>query len=205
MNDARGADMTTPVLILAGGSSSRMAPRNKLLENVDGHPLLRLQAWRALKASRDVTVLLRPNQPALKTALDGLPVRILTANEALEGMGGSIRAGTRSLQNAPCFLMLLADLVDIEAEDMRRVMSAREAKTGAVAWRGTTEDGKPGHPILFDSALYPELMELSGDQGAKAVLSCYADQIVDVPLPGQRARTDLDSPDDWLLWRSNSA
>lgn len=205
MNDARGADMTTPVLILAGGSSSRMAPRNKLLENVDGQPLLRLQAWRALKASRDVTVLLRPNQPALKTALDGLPVRILTANEALEGMGGSIRAGTRSLQNAPCFLMLLADLVDIEAEDMRRVMSAREAKTGAVAWRGTTEDGKPGHPILFDSALYPELMELSGDQGAKAVLSRYADQIVDVPLPGQRARTDLDSPDDWLLWRSNSA
>ena len=197
--------MTVPILILAGGSSTRMGDRNKLLEIVEGQPLLRLQAWRALKASRDVTVLMRPGQPALKRAIAGLPVRLLTASEAIEGIGGSIRVGTRAHLRHKCFLMMLADLVEIEANDMRKVIAARATDHGPWAWRGATEDNKPGHPILFEQSIYADLLNMRGDTGASEILAQHADKVKLVPLPGQRARLDLDTPEDWDAWRASQA
>src|SRR6056297_1571337 len=142
--------MTVPILILAGGTSSRMGSRNKLLERVGGQPLLRLQAWRALKASREVSVLIRPGQPLLKQALSGLNLRLIVAPEAYEGMGGSIRAGTRAHLRSKCFLLMLADLIDIEASDMRAVMQARNIDSSPLIWRGATEDGRPGNRARQD-------------------------------------------------------
>lgn len=196
--------MTVPILILAGGASSRMGSRHKLLEEVQGQPLLRLQAWRALKASREVTVLLRPGQPELRRALAGLPVRIVVANEAFEGMGGSIRAGTRSLLRARCFVLMLADLVEIEAQDLRTLILARSKANGPWIWRGATADGRPGHPILFENAVYGELLNCRGDRGAQAVLDAHADKVRLVPLTGDHAITDLDSPEDWAAWRAQN-
>lgn len=198
--------MTVPILILAGGSSSRMGARHKLLETVHGQPLLRLQAWRALKTSRDVTVLIRPDQPALEHVLEGLPVTILTANEAIEGMGGSLRAGTMAHLRDKCFLMLLADLVEIEANDMRALITARtKNESAAHIWQATTEDGKPGNPILFDRAVYGDLLDLHGDIGARKLLQLHKDELTYVPLPGQRARMDLDTPEDWAAWRATQS
>ena len=197
--------MSVPILILAGGNSTRMGQRHKLLEPVRGQTLLRLQAWRALKTSREVTVLIRPGQPALKRALAGLPIRLLTAPEAFEGMGGSIRAGTRAHLRYKCFLMLLADLVEIEAQDMRTVIQARATKNGPWIWRGATEDGKPGHPILFEHAIYGDLLNLRGDQGGQDIMAARTDRVQLVPLPGQRARMDLDTPEDWKAWREAQA
>lgn len=193
--------MTVPILILAGGASSRMGSRNKLLEPAHGQPLLRLQAWRALKASREVTVLMRPGQPALRRALAGLTVKTLVVSEAFEGIGGSIRAGTRAHLRSKCFLMVLADLVDVEAQDMRTVMAARATQNGPWIWRGATEDGLPGHPILFEHAVYGDLLNLRGDRGGDHVIQARADRVQLVPLPGRRARRDLDTPEDWDAWR----
>ena len=195
--------MTVPILILAGGASSRMGSRNKLLEVAYGQPLLRLQAWRALKASREVTVLIRPGQPALRRALARLPVKTLVATEAFEGIGGSIRAGTRAHLRSKCFLMVLADLIDVEAQDMRTVMAARSTHSGPWIWRGATEDGLPGHPILFENAVFGDLLNLRGDAGGADIMQRRADRVQLVPLPGRRARRDLDTPADWDNWRQD--
>ena len=197
--------MTVPILILAGGNSSRMGDREKLLEDVGGQPLLRLQAWRALKVSREVTVLLRPGTPALRRALTGLQVRTLVVPEAFEGMGGSIRAGTRAHLRAKCFLLVLADLIDIDSADMRAVIAARNTANGPWIWRGATEDGKPGHPILFEHHVYGDLLNLRGDDGGRSVIEKHSDKVQLVLLPGSRARHDLDTPEDWAEWRQSSA
>ncbi|MFK7877835.1 MAG: NTP transferase domain-containing protein [Paracoccaceae bacterium] len=195
--------MTVPILILAGGASTRMGSRNKLLEPVRGQPLLRMQAWRAMKASRDVSVLYRPGQPAIRRALAGLAVKHIVAREAFEGMGGSIRAGTLAHLRAKCFVMMLADLVEIEASDLRDVMQARaQSENNFHIFQAATDDGQPGHPILFDRTIYSELMNLRGDVGARDILKRHADHIKLVPLKGQRARLDLDTPEAWDHWRA---
>ncbi len=194
--------MPTPILLLAGGASRRMGARDKLLEPVNGAPLLRIQAERALLASDDVTVLLRPERPAHIAALSGLPVQTLIAPQAVEGMGGSIRAGTQHLSDRPCFLLMLADLVEIEAADLRAVIKARAAHPEAWIWRGATQDGKPGHPILFDQRVFPDLLNLAHDIGGAAILKRHKDKVQLVPLPGQRALLDLDTPEAWQVWRA---
>lgn len=191
-----------PILILAGGASSRMGARDKLTEDVDGLPLLRHQARNALTVSQNVTVLLRPGNEAARGSIDDLPVTILEPKAALEGMGGSLRAGTLALRDHPAFLLLLADLVEVTPNDMQQVIAARSQHPDARIWRGTTEDGAQGHPIVFDRAVFPDLLHLTGDDGGRAVITKHRAHLHRVPLPGQHARRDLDSPEDWARWRA---
>ena len=194
--------MSVPILILAGGASRRMGARDKLLEPVHGQPLLRLQAWRALKVSPAVSVLIRPDRPDLESALEGLNVRIIRADESEEGIGGSIRAGTRAHLDQSCFLLMLADLVDIDSSDLRAVIGARNLSPGPMIWRGATTDGKPGHPILFEQPVFEDLLQLQGDTGGETIMAKHAGNINLVALPGAKARRDLDTPQDWDNWRA---
>ena len=178
-----------------------MGTGDKLTELVGNQPLLRVQAWRALKASRDVTVLIRPGNHAARRALAGLTARIFQPTEAFEGMGGSMRAGTRTMLRNRGFIMLLADLVDINSTDIREIMAHRVVNPSAKIVRGATSDGKPGHPIFFDRSVYGDLLNLRGDDGGRGVAEKYSDQTHLVELPGNSARLDLDTPEDWAAWR----
>lgn len=179
-----------------------MGSRDKLLEKVDGIPLLRLIAERALKVSDDVHVLLRPGFNARRKALEGLEIRTFVAPEALEGMNGSLRAATAHMAKHDAYLLMLGDLPEITAENMQTVLDARAGQPDNVIWRGATEDGTPGHPILLSRPVYGALLQISGDGGGRTALKPFKDQTCLVPLPGTRARCDLDTPEDWAAWRA---
>lgn len=196
--------MSLAALLLAGGASRRMKGRDKLMEEVEGQPLIRRQAALLRAVSDDVTVALRPGSADRRAALEGLGVRIIEPPEALEGMGGTIRAGVSGLQDRTGILLLLADLPDLQVSDLRAVIEARQEQPQAHLWRGATEDGAPGHPILFAPVVYPDLMALSGDDGGRGAVAAHSAHTVLVPLPGGRARADLDTAEDWAAWRSSA-
>mgnify|MGYP006910720262 CR=1 FL=1 len=50
---------------------------------------------------------------------------------------------------------------------------------------------------------FAALIQLSGDQGARALLKTVS--VHDIALPGQRALTDLDTPEAWAAWRAARA
>ena len=85
------------------------------------------------------------------------------------------------------------------------MVAARAANPASAIWRGAAEDGTPGHPVLFDGALRDDFADLSGDSGGRAIIDRYKDRTHLVPLPGRRALTDLDTPEDWEAWRSARA
>lgn len=190
-----------PVIVLAAGSSSRMRGRDKLLEEIDGVPLLRRQTQVARAVSDQVRVALPPaphDRYAVIADLDVIPVPIPDANE---GMGVSLRTAIGALPDGTARAMiLLADLPDITADDLRAVTASVTRRPEAFIWRGATQDGKPGHPIIFDQSLFEGLKRLTGDSGGHEVVN-GARKVHLVPLPGQRARLDLDTPEDWAAWR----
>lgn len=191
-----------PILILAAGSSSRMRGGDKLLEEVQGEPLLRLQAKRALDTGHPVFVALAPNSQARAATLSGLDVTILTIPEAREGMSGTMRGAVAQLPKAPAFMMFLGDLVALETSDLNRILQAQHDHPDHLIWRGATKAGKPGHPIIFDSSLRPAFAELEGDSGGESLVNPLRDQTCIIPLKDDRARLDLDTPEDWANWRS---
>jgi CTP:molybdopterin cytidylyltransferase MocA len=46
-----------------------------------------------------------------------------------------------------------------------------------------------------------ELAEVRGDRGGRDLLARHADRLYRLALPGRRAVTDLDTPEDWARWR----
>lgn len=190
---------TPQILILAAGASARMGGRDKLTEPVDGQPLIRRSALAALATGLPVTVALPPDRPARAAALAGLELRQVLVADAAEGMAASLRAGLAALPAEAPVLLLLADLPELTAADLRAVA----AGDPALIHRGATADGRPGHPVLLPAWLRPELLALTGDEGARPLFRRHSDRLRLVPLPGNRALTDLDTPADWADWRAS--
>lgn len=190
-----------PILILAAGRSRRMRGRDKLLEDVDGLPLLHRQIAMAQATGQPVFVAVPPDAIARRAIIDESKATALIVADADEGLSASLRSGVAQLPDAPAFLVMLGDLVALETADLVAVLDARNAAPDALIWRGTTADGKPGHPILFDTSLRPDFAGLAGDKGADALVKEHSGATHLVALPDARARFDLDTPEDWDAWR----
>ncbi|PWE34188.1 CTP--molybdopterin cytidylyltransferase [Maritimibacter sp. 55A14] len=194
----------TAILLLAAGASRRMRGRDKLLEPMGDRPLLRERAETCLRAGAGLTVaVLPPDTPARQSALDGLEIRIVVARDAGLGMAASIRAGIRALPpQVEAALLVLADMPELTSADLAAVLNAHDPTKPRIC-RGTAEDGRPGHPVLFPARLFPRLLELDGDEGARSLIEAERGNTRAVPLPGRRALTDLDTPEDWARWRKH--
>lgn len=192
-----------PILILAAGASSRMRGADKLLELVDGVPLLQAQITKATALGCPVFVALpspdHPRNVCLST--DTTPLYI---PKAAEGMGASLRGGIAELPPCPAFMILLGDLPAIEVSDLIAVRDAWLQNPDHLIWRGATQDGKPGHPIIFDASLRPKFADLKGDTGGEPIVNPLKDQTMLIRRPGNRARLDLDTPEDWAAWRADT-
>jgi CTP:molybdopterin cytidylyltransferase MocA len=190
------------ILILAAGSASRMRGADKLLEEIDGKPLLTRTARTAMATGCRITVTLPPDRPARLAALEGLAVTPVMVPDAAQGMAASLIAGLRTLPDRAAVLMVLADLPDLTTKDLQACLAVWAKDPRAIP-RGAAADGTPGHPVGFPPDLRAELLALTGDTGARDVLTRHADRLHLVRLPGTHATTDLDTPEEWATWRAN--
>lgn len=190
------------ILIPAAGASSRMRGRDKLLELIDGQPLLARQTSRALDTGARVLVTLAIDRPGRgETLADLAQDRLkMQAIDGREGMAVSIRAGAVEAQRsgAAALMIVLPDMPELEAQDMGALIAAQRATPDA-ALRAATEEGTPGHPVVFPRRLFHDLESVTGDAGAREVLQ--GEQVRLIPLRGKRAVTDLDTPEEWTRWQ----
>jgi CTP:molybdopterin cytidylyltransferase MocA len=192
------------VLIPAAGAARRMRGGDKLLETVDGVPQLRRAVEAArLGGGRKVWVTVQPADRARRAALLGTLAKPIEVPDWAEGMAASLRAGARAAgaQRAAALMVLLADMPEIAAADIAQLLAAHAGAPDAV-WRAAAEDGTPGHPVLIPARLFPALAELQGDAGARDLLA--GEDVRPVTLEGQRATTDLDTPEAWADWRART-
>lgn len=198
--------MTQIILVIpAAGASRRMGDRDKLLEPVDGMPLVRGVATRALAVSEDVIVTLPSLSHPRADALDGLSARLIPVPDAQDGMSASLRHAARAVPATATGVMILpADMPDLTEDDLRLMVHTFEEASGAFLIQATGADGTPGHPVIFPADLVPEFRSLTGDAGARSILQANRHRLIRVALPNENALTDLDTPDAWTLWRANN-
>ena len=190
----------TGLILLAAGESARMGQPKQLLR-FGGRTLLRRAAEEAVASGcQPVTVVLGALADRMTAELSDLPVRVVINREWEEGLGGSIRAGMEALLAGPdgdrveAVVMTLCDQPFCTAAVIRRLMAAHdELKSPAVA---SSYDGVRGVPALFGRALFPELLELTGPEGARRILQRHADETIEVALGD--AAGDIDTPEDYV-------
>lgn len=164
-----------------------MEGASKVLALFDDKPLVRRQAKRLLDSlCMEVRVVIGHDQARVTEALRDLPVQIIHNPKHADGMGTSI-ACAASRVSKQGLLLAFADMPDLDTPHFDAII-ARWQKLGAQQIvRGANRDA-PGHPILFPSKHVPMLRNLSGDQGAKALVE--GAELVDI---GNAATLDVDT------------
>lgn len=195
--------MTPLILIPAAGASSRMGEQDKLLEQVDGLPLIARQARVALATGLPVSVTVPAGNLARATALSqvthpNLSVQVIETPE--NGLSESIKQGARAAAHHDGMIVMLADLPELEPDDL--LLFADEiAKTPHCTARATDETGGKGHPVFVPHHRLPDAESLSGDAGLAELLE--REELRQILLKAAKATTDLDTPEDWQEWRAN--
>jgi CTP:molybdopterin cytidylyltransferase MocA len=174
-------------IILAAGSGTRMGGPKALLL-LEGETLLQ----RAVRMAQAAGC-----QPVIAVVGDWEPgqvdpsVRVIRNPEAAEGMASSLRHGIAALPpDASSTLLLVVDQPAVDGALLRRLLAlAAEdpSRPAACAYAGTL-----GIPAVLPRRLFPELLALRGDRGAKAIL-LREDTAV---LPFAEGAVDLDEPQD---------
>src|SRR5436190_1829194 len=109
---------------------------------------------------------------------------------ASQGMGASIAAGVRASSDSAGWLVLPGDMPLVRPATLLAVARALDHHAVAYAQHG----GRRGHPVGFAAELYPELTELSGDEGARRIIARYPAFAVDLDDPG--ILVDIDTEGD---------
>ncbi len=176
-----------------------MRGADKLLEPIDGVPILQRLATSAVAVAPTFVTL-----PSLThTRRSCLPesAHSIAVPNADRGMAFSLRAGIQALpETATGVIILPADMPDITQNDLAQIHGLAQSDSPTLL-RATTDDGKPGHPIYFARHLFAQFDQLSGDRGAFEICQNHAAETTFFPLNGQRARLDLDTPEDWDSYR----
>ncbi len=178
-------------ILLAAGSASRFGADKLLAPLPEGTPV-GVAALEHLAAVVDAVVaVVRPHDTALAAALAARGARVSMCPRAAEGMGVSLAWGIRAAPAATAWVIALADMPWVQPATAARVVDAlREgASIAAPCWQG-----RRGHPVGFAADRYPDLVALSGDEGARPVLARYPVTLIDSEDAG--ILRDVDTPQD---------
>lgn len=182
-------------LVLAAGRSSRMAPANKLLVEIDGIPMARRAVDAAIASQAVATIVVLGNEAArVRRTLDGCDVAIVENPDFAAGLSASLRVGLAALPaDIDGVLVLLADMPRVVPAHLDRLIAAFSPGEGRAICI-PTHRAKRGNPVLWDARLVAEMQALDGDQGARSLLGRHADEVCEVEMPDDGVLLDVDTP-----------
>jgi molybdenum cofactor cytidylyltransferase len=183
-------------LILAAGPSTRLGTPKQLLRwgetTLLGHVI---SAVAGLPVD-SVWVVLGSSIDEILKVVDFGDAGIIENLEWEEGMASSLRAGLDCITRegeADAVLIVLGDQPEIDP-DVVSGLIRRYQETGAKAVVPKYRYQR-GNPVLVDRSLFPRLMSLEGDHGARTLLQAHPEWVEEVWLPLAMPR-DVDTERD---------
>lgn len=182
-------------VILSGGASRRMGSPKALL-TFHGKPFLEhlLDVTRNPKITIK-RVVLGAGAEEIRQRLT-LPEDSVVFNPDWEsGQLSSIQAAIRSLPptGVDGIILCLIDHPLISAELVASLVQEFYAHGNRIVL--PTYKGKRGHPVIFASSLFEELLSASPEKGARAVVWAHAKEIAEVPTDEQGVILNLNDPE----------
>jgi len=183
-------------VVLAAGRSTRMGAVNKMLAEIGGKPLVRIAAEQALASrAKPVIVVTGHERERVEQALAGLAVQLVHNPDYAEGLGTSLKAGIAALPEvADGAVVCLGDMPQVDAGLIDKLIGGFDPERGALVVVPSIE-GRRGNPVLWSRRFFPDLMQIQGDIGARHLIGHYAEAVVEIPLAGEAALTDVDTPE----------
>lgn len=188
-------------VILSAGASSRMGRPKALLPYREGTFLEHLIDVTRHPRIGVTRIVLGAGAEAIRSAAKLDPSLVVVNSEWDKGQLSSICAGIRSLEGTATDGMVLCP-VDHPLVSARLVGDLVErfyAESKAIVL--PTYDGGRGHPVIFSSGLYADLLAAPLDKGARAVVWAHAADVLEVPTDEEGIVLNINDPQ--MLQRVN--
>lgn len=180
-------------VLLAAGGATRFGSQ-KLLAPFRGTPLVRHGANALAQSTDGVVVVVGSEANAVRAALAGSPVQFVENPGWARGLSSSLHCGIAALPaDAEAVVVALGDQPLMDPRIVTAVIERwRTAGRAIVAAR---YNGVQGHPVLFHRSVFPELLAVHGDSGARSVIARSAER-TDYVDSVEPAPPDVDTPED---------
>lgn len=183
-------------VILAAGASTRLRQPKQLLE-IDGESLLR----RTIRLAADagcgpIFVVLGFESGIMRREVSGPGTKAVLNPEWQSGMGASLRCGIEALSKEASVpertMVLLCDQAKLSAAILRELITT-SLETNSLITASRYAD-RLGVPAVFRKQIYPELLKIEGERGARAVIQRHLERTSVVEFP--EGAVDIDTPAD---------
>jgi molybdenum cofactor cytidylyltransferase len=183
-------------LVLAAGQSRRMGYNNKLLAEIDGTAMVRRTAQNVLASKASPVVAVTGHQRTeTKAVLAGLDLAFAHNAGYADGLSTSMKAGLASLDtDLDGLLICLGDMPRVLPQTINKLIAAFDPQEGRAICVPTWH-GKRGNPVLWGRRFFEEMMDISGDVGARHLMGKYSDLLVEVEMNDDGIMIDVDTPD----------
>lgn len=183
-----------PVGVLLAAGHSRRFGSNKLLHPLeDNTPMLLVAAQKLLTVLPESITVINPELLPYTEQLEQLGMRVVVNEQARRGMGSSIACGVRASQEAPSWLIALADMPYIQTQTIKQLANRLASGAHMVA---PLVGQQRGHPVGFARRYGEELMALEGDVGARRVIAGHPDRLELVTTSDRGVLMDVDQASD---------
>ena len=184
-------------IVLAAGRSRRMAPHNKLLiAGPTGKPMIARVVDNVLSsAARPVLVVTGHQADEVERVLAGRPVRFVHAPDYSQGLSASLKAGIAAVPpECAGAIVCLGDMPLVTGRMIDRLLAAFDPDEGRAIVLPSFR-GKQGNPMLWDRRFFAEMASISGDVGARFLLSKHMEQVAEVEMGDEAVLRDFDTPE----------
>ena len=192
-------------LILSAGSSKRMRGTDKLLENIDGVSQL-YRIAKAAEGNGNTYITLPVRGHPREAVLASISIARIYLNDKNTGMGSSIAEGVKRIQreeaNVTGIIIIPADMPLIDYNSIKAFFTAHPKFPESIIQ--AVDDNGPGHPVLFPSKYFKDLIMLEKEMGGRGIFKKSKNTKV-LKFRGSVATLDLDTPEDWEIWRNGRA
>ena len=181
-------------IVLAAGLSTRAGERNKLLLPLAGKPLI-AHAIEAALGSLACTVHVVTGHQAdqVEEALNDYTVNIVHNPNYVEGMSSSIKLGIRALPTEVDGVVLcLGDMPLVVSTHLDLLINNFAVNVACAPYYRD----RRGHPVLFPRSMFSDLLQLSGDTGARKLLAQLESTILQVDVNDEGIFYNVNRPAD---------
>lgn len=190
-------------VVLAAGESKRFG-RPKQLLDWKGQPFVRVVAQTALRAGLSpVIVVTGANAEQVEAAVEDLNVTVIRNTEWADGQGSSIRAGVLALTQPASreggAVFLLADQPQVTTTVIQALMEKHAQGLHPVVAPMVLD--RRGNPVLFDRVTFPDLLQIEGDTGGRAIFHKHVVEYL--PWHDDSLLLDVDTPEQYQRLISN--
>jgi molybdenum cofactor cytidylyltransferase len=184
-------------VVLAAGTSKRLGQPKQLLE-YKGRSLLQHSVEAAEKTGiKHILVVVGANNLLMENEMKGYNVQIIFNEHWPEGMASSIRCGLTEMKkrypDTDGVLFLVCDQPFVTGRLLNELMEKQKEKDSPLA--ACVYAGIAGTPALFHKEIFPDLMELNGDTGARKIIQQYRENIAELSFDS--GLTDIDTMSDY--------